>query len=54
MEEKFQKYFEKSFIKEDGLFYTSINEDDQERVILRYLSNLLISNKELISETTLP
>ncbi|MFY9079227.1 diguanylate cyclase [Aliarcobacter cryaerophilus] len=48
-EEKFQKYFEKSFIKEDGLFYTSINEDDQERVILRYLSNLLISNKELIN-----
>jgi diguanylate cyclase (GGDEF)-like protein len=48
-EEKFQKYFEESFIKEDGLFYTSINEDNQEKVILTYLSNLLVPSKELVN-----
>ncbi len=48
-EKKFQKYFEESFIKEDGLFYTGINEDNQENVVLTYLSKLLESNKELVN-----
>lgn len=47
--EEFEKYFQENFIKESGLFYKSIHEEDQEKVVISYLAKLLISNKELVN-----
>ena len=48
-EEKFKKYFKESFLETDGVFYTSINEDNQEEIILQYLAKLFNSKLELVS-----
>lgn len=48
-EKKFKKYFNKNFINKDGLFYKSIHEDNQEEVVISYLSTLLKSNNERVN-----